>query len=96
MQFPYQCDKCGRKVDGDYPIGQAPRTVPCSSCGGTCKKVYAGMSLSIRVDGRTRGSTFGEQMKQRNVSAAHRMKGRKPPVRLLGYEHKDGSVVEAV
>ena len=94
MLFPFQCDKCGAKTDGDYPIGKAPRTAKCP-CGGVCRRVYAGTSLSVRVSGRTSGSTYGEQMKSRNLQAAHRMKGRKPPVRLEGYKHRDGKIEEA-
>lgn len=95
MLFPYMCSKCGKRFDGDFPIGKAPRGVPCPSCKSSSKRIYEGMSLSVKVSGRAPSSTFGEQMKNRNLQAAHRMKGRKPPVRLAGYKMADGSVREA-
>jgi hypothetical protein len=93
MLFPFQCEKCGKKMDEDFPIGKAPRSVRCS-CGGTCRRVYAGTSLSIRVSGRTSGSTFGEQQRQKNLQASHRMKGRKPPVRTVAYDYGNGDMRE--
>jgi DNA-directed RNA polymerase subunit RPC12/RpoP len=94
MLFPYVCSKCGKRFDGDFPIGKAPRGVPCPSCGSSGKRVYEGMSIAVKVSGRTSFSTFGEQMKAKNAAAGHRMKGRKPPVRLRGFEMPDGKVVE--
>ena len=94
MLFPFQCDKCGKRFDGDYPIGKAPRTVPCPSCGGSGKRVYAGVSIGVRVGGSS-PSGFGEQMKARNAAAGHRMKGRKPPVRVKAYDYGNGDVREA-
>jgi predicted nucleic acid-binding Zn ribbon protein len=93
MLFPFMCGKCGNRFDGDFPIGQAPRTVPCPSCGGSGKRVYAGVSIGVRVAGG-RPSTFGEQMKARNGAAEHRMKGRKPPVRVKAYDYGNGDVRE--
>jgi len=95
MLFPFQCQKCDNKWDGDYPIGKAPRVVPCPSCGGAGKRVYAGLSIGVKVGSFTRPASFGEQMKARNAAAGHRMKGRKPPVRLAGYQMPDGKVVGA-
>jgi len=93
MLFPYQCVKCGRQFDGDWPIGKAPRTVPCPSCGGVGKRVYAGLSLGVRVVGGT-PRAFGERMKSRNLEAGERMKGRKPPVRVAAYDYGKGDVRE--
>lgn len=96
MLFPYQCSKCGNRFDGDFAIGKAPRGgVPCPSCGGIGKRIYEGMSISVKVGSFSRPSTFGEQRKQENIRAAKRMKGRKAPVRLEGYRMADGKVVEA-
>ena len=95
MLFPYMCVKCGKRFDGDYPIGKAPRGVPCPSCGSSAKRVYEGMSIAVKVSGAASSSTFGEQQKRKNEKAAHRMRGRKPPVRLKGYQMANGAVVEA-
>jgi len=94
MLFPYQCTKCDNRFDGDYPIGQAPRTVPCPSCGGTAKRVYTGMSLFVRVAGKPLSRNFGEQMKMRNLEAGKRMRDRKPPVRLKAYDYGNGDIRE--
>jgi len=94
MLFPYQCQKCSKRFDGDFPIGKAPREVPCPSCDGQGKRVYEGMSLSVRVGGRVHSSSFGEQMKARNAEAGRRMKGRKPPVRVKAYDYGKGDVRE--
>lgn len=96
MLFPYQCQKCEKRFDGDFPIGKAPRGgVPCPSCGGSGKRVYEGMSISVKVGSFSRPSTFGEQMKARNAEAGKRMKGRKPPVRVKAYDYGNGDVREA-
>lgn len=95
MLFPYMCSKCGKRFDGDFPIGKAPRGVPCPSCGKPSKRVYEGVSIAIKVSGVTSSSTFGERMKTRNLQAAHRMKGRKPPVRVKAYDYGNGDVREA-
>lgn len=95
MVYPYRCP-CGKSIEQEYPMGKNPREVPCPKCGQTAKRVYEGMSIAIKVGSSfARGSTFGEQMKAKNAAAGHRMKGRKPPVRLAGYKHMDGRVVEA-
>ena len=95
MLFPYQCEKCGNKLDGDFPIGKAPRSMPCT-CGANAKRVYSGVSIAVSVHGVSSGRkmTFGEEMKQRNASAGKRMKGHKPPVKLVGYDYGDGKVKE--
>ena len=94
MLFPFQCEKCGERTDEDFPIGKAPRTVKCP-CGGVKRRVYSGTSLSIKVSGHTSSSTFGEQMKSRNLQTAHRMKGRKPPVRTMAHDYGNGDIREA-
>jgi len=94
MVFGYECDKCKKRFDADFPIGKAPRVAACS-CGGKGKRVYAGMSIAVRINGHTSlSSSFGEQMKKRNADAAHRMKGRTAP-KLLGHDYGGGKVVEA-
>ena len=95
MLFSYECQKCGNRFDGEYPIGQAPRTTPCQTCKGNSKRVYEGMSIAVKVSGRAPSSTFGEQMKSRNLAAGKRMKGRKAPVRLKALDYGGGDVREA-
>lgn len=94
MLFSYHCVKCDKEFDGDYPIGKAPRVVPCPSCGGNGKRVYTGTSICVRVGGRALSSKFGEQMKRRNEEAGRRMKARKPPVRLKAFDFGGGDVRE--
>jgi predicted nucleic acid-binding Zn ribbon protein len=95
MQFPFQCKKCGKRFDGEYPIGKAPRVTPCPSCKGTANRIYEGLSLSVKVGGDfIRSSKFGEEMKAKNSKAAYRQKGRKAPVRLAAYDHGNGDVRE--
>ena len=99
MLFPYECQKCGRRFDGEFPIGQAPRGTRCPVCKGTSKRVYEGTSIMLRTSGVSggisRSSNFGEQMKKRNEEAGRRMRVNRSPPKLLGYSHADGQVVEA-
>ena len=95
MQFPFQCKKCGKRFDGEYPIGKAPRVAPCLSCKGTANRIYEGLSLSVKIGGDfLRSSKFGEEMKAKNLKAASRQKGRKAPVRLAAYDHGNGDIRE--
>lgn len=94
MLFSYECQKCGKRFDGEYPIGKAPRVTPCPACKSDSKRVYAGVSISVKVSGRAASSTFGEQMKARNLAAGHRMKGRKPPVRTTAHDYGNGDIRE--
>jgi putative FmdB family regulatory protein len=92
MTFVYVCGECGKRFEEEHSIGKAPRTVPCPACGKVGKRVYDGMSIAVRVGGHTSRSTFGEQMKSRNQAAGRRMQGRKPPVRVVAYDHGGGDV----
>lgn len=96
MLFPYQCQKCEKRFDGDFPIGQAPRQTSCPSCDGEGKRIYEGLSLGVKIGGNTIHRTFGEQMKSRNAQAAHRMKGNRPPVRPIAHDYGNGDVREVV
>ena len=96
MQFPFQCQKCQKRFDGDYPIGKAPRETRCPSCKGKSKRLYEGMSIAVKIDGDFRhSSSFGEQQKEKNLATAERQKGRTPGLRLAGYKYSDGRVEEA-
>lgn len=95
MQFPYQCQKCNKRFDVEFPIGKATRETPCPFCKGKGKgkRIYEGMSVAVKIDGAFhRTSSFGEQMKARNAAAGQRMKGRKAPVRLTAWDHGNGDV----
>jgi hypothetical protein len=57
------------------------------------------MSIAVKIDGRTTGqiarkSTFGEEMKNRNIEAGKRMKGLKAPVRLAACDYGNGDIRE--
>ena len=93
MLFSYECQKCGKRFDGDYSIGKAPRIASCPSCTSDSKRVYDGISISVKVVGGTsRSRTFGEEMKSRNLAAGERMKGRKAPVKLAALDYGNGDV----
>ena len=95
MQFPFQCQKCQKRFDGDYPIGKAPRETRCPSCKGKSKRLYEGMSIAVKIDGDFRhSSSFGEQMRAKNLAAAERQKGRVAPVRLKAWDHGGGDIRE--
>lgn len=96
MTFSYLCQKCENRFDGDYPIGKAPRSCKCPKCGGKSSRVYEGMGIAIKVGSSfSHGSrTFGEEMKARNIKAAQRMKGKKPPVRLAAMDYGNGDIRE--
>lgn len=94
MLFSYECQKCGKRFDGDYPIGKAPRVTPCPACKSDSKRVYEGMSIAVKISGKPMSSTFGEQMKARNLAAGHRMKGRKAPVRVKALDYGNGDIRE--
>jgi len=91
MTYEYECQKCGKRAEKDCPMGKAPRTVSCPSCKGVAKRVYS--AVAIGIDGRIdRTSGFGEQMKKRNKSAAHRQKGNRPPVRKVAHDFGGGDI----
>jgi putative FmdB family regulatory protein len=93
MLFPFECSKCKNRFDEQFPIGKAPREVRCPKCKGLAKRVYSGMSIGVKIDGAFhRTSSFGEQMKEKNTKAAHRMQGKKAPVRLTAWDHGNGDV----
>jgi predicted nucleic acid-binding Zn ribbon protein len=95
MIFPFQCQKCSKSFDEEFPIGKAPRVTPCPHCKGNGKRIYDGMCVAVKIGGAfCHSSTFGEQMKARNMQAAQRMKGRKAPVRLAAMDHGGGDVRE--
>jgi len=99
MFFPYECQKCGKRFDGEFPIGQAPRGTRCPACKGIGRRVYEGTSIMLKTNGDnggiSRSSSFGEQMKVRNAEAGRRMRKNRTPPKLLGYSHTDGRVTEA-
>jgi putative FmdB family regulatory protein len=96
MIFPYQCQKCGKRFDVEFAIGKAPRATPCPDCKGDGKRIYEGMSIAVKVGGafHHRTSSFGEQMKARNVKAAQRQRGRKAPVRRAALDYGGGDIRE--
>lgn len=99
MIFSYECQKCKKRFDGEFPIGKAPRATACPYCKGVGKRLYEGMSIMLKVNGANGGinrtSGFGELMKSKNAAAADRMKGKKPPMRVKAYDYGNGKVVEA-
>ncbi len=93
MVYEFECEKCERRVEQDFRMGEAPKEVPCPSCGGGARRVFS--APAIGIDGAiNRTSTFGEDMKRRNLKAAKRMKGRKPPVRTVAHDYGNGRVEE--
>ena len=95
MQFPFQCKKCGKRFDGEYPIGKAPRVTPCPSCRGTANRIYEGLSLSVKIGGDfLRSSKFGEEMKAKNLKTKYRQQGKVPGLRLAAYDYGNGDVRE--
>lgn len=96
MIFPFVCTnkKCAARVDVDGRIGHPPRNVKCEKCGTECRRIYTATGF---VMGQKRAtSTFGEEMRARNEAAGHRMKGKKPPARLVAHDYGGGDVREVV
>ena len=95
MLFPFQCQGCGKRFDGEYPIGKAPRVIPCPSCKKDAKRIYEGTSIAVKIGGSfCRSSSFGEQMKARNVQAGHRMKGQRPGLMPVAHDFGGGDIRE--
>lgn len=95
MIFSYECSKCNKRFEGEFPIGKAPRVLECPICNGEGKRIYSGMNIVFKINGHTSlSSNYGEQLKKKNEAAAYRMQGREAP-KLLGYKYSDGSVKEA-
>jgi predicted nucleic acid-binding Zn ribbon protein len=99
MTFSYECQKCKKHFDTEFPEGKAPRGMKWPSCGGDGKRIYSGMSIMLKVNGVhggiNRASTFGEQMKSGNTQAGKRMRVNRTPPKLVGYNYGGGKVVEA-
>ena len=95
MLFSFQCQKCMKKFDGEFSIGKAPRTTACPTCKGNSKRIYEGMSIAVKIGGSfAKSSTFGEQMKSRNLKAANRMKGQRPGLRPVAHDFGNGDIRE--
>lgn len=95
MLFGFECQKCNKRFDVDFPIGKAPRATPCPSCKGSGKRVYAGMSIAVKINGHTSLSTsFGEQMKKKNMQSSSKLHGKSPPVRLTAWDYGNGNIRE--
>ena len=95
MIFPYQCQKCNKRIELEFPIGKAPRQVDCDKCKGKANRVYEGMSIAVKINGSFCGTTnFGEQMKAKNIKAGEKMKGKKPGLKLAAYDYGGGDVRE--
>jgi putative FmdB family regulatory protein len=99
MLFPYECQKCSKRFDSEFPIGRAPRGTRCPACKGMSRRVYSGTSIMLKANGAnggiSRSSSFGEEMKTRNTEAGRRMRRNRTPPKLLGYSHTDGRITEA-
>lgn len=39
-QYTYRCDLCFDEMEVTAPLGQAVRSLPCSSCGGRAARVF--------------------------------------------------------
>jgi putative FmdB family regulatory protein len=94
MVYEYECGKCGQKVDSSFRMGQAKKSVECPACGGRATRVFSSFALEVN-GGINRKSTFGEEMRQRNVKAGKRMRGQKAPVRTIAHDYGNGDVREA-
>lgn len=94
MLYEYHCEKCDERVEQQFRIGKAPRTVKCR-CGAQAKRVYSSFALSVN-GGIDRKSTFGEELKKRNERAAKRMRKEhgKGPVRTVAHDYGGGDVRE--
>jgi putative FmdB family regulatory protein len=91
MFYEFECDGCKTRTERQFRMGEAPKAVKCDRCGGRANRVFSTFALSI--DGSiNRTSTFGESMRKRNDKAAHRMKGKSAPVRLVAHDHGNGDV----
>ena len=93
MLFNYACEACGERLDKDFRIGKAPKTVACS-CGKRAKRVYESMSFVLK-GGNWPGKfrKFNAEMTERNEKAGRRMrKEHTPPVNLAAYDYGDGDV----
>jgi putative FmdB family regulatory protein len=99
MTFSYECQKCGKRFDSEFPVGKAPRGMKCPSCGGDGKRIYSGMSIMLKVSGAhggiNRATSFGESMKAKNAQAGKRMRMNRTPPKLVGYDYGGGKTVEA-
>ena len=88
--YEYECEGCGKRQEMDFPMGKAPGKVHCP-CGKKAKRAYSAVAVGVG-GGFVRASGFGEQMKARNIAAARRQQGRKPPVRLAALDFGEGDV----
>ncbi len=40
MIYSYECDKCQKEIDKDFPVGKAKKHIKCS-CGGKAERSYS-------------------------------------------------------
>jgi len=49
MTYKYLCKKCGTKKELEYPMGSAPKEIPCL-CGGVMGQDFLGKLKTIQND----------------------------------------------
>jgi putative FmdB family regulatory protein len=91
MFYDFECDDCKTRVEKQYRMGNAPRSVKCANCGGRAKRAYNSFALAMD-GGINRGTGFGESLKRRNEKAGKRMRERTPPVRTVAHDHGNGDI----
>lgn len=96
MIYPYKCEACRKRSDVEFPMGKNPRELECYHCGQRARRVYEGMSIALKIGSSFSKTSFGEQMKSKNLEAGKRMKARKPPVRVIAHDYGNGDIREAV
>jgi putative FmdB family regulatory protein len=92
MRYEYKCPSCGDSFVESFPMGEAERTVQCRKCGAAATRVF-GCNFILNGSGFASANLkFKREMTERNLRAGHRMKAKKPPVRLAALDHGGGDV----
>lgn len=51
MIYSYVCKTCGMDSEVTRPIGRAPKTTRCRSCGGRTTRIYSAPSIRFKGSG---------------------------------------------
>jgi predicted nucleic acid-binding Zn ribbon protein len=95
VKYEYHCAACLTSLEVDFLLGKAEPSVVCK-CGGSAKRVFSAVSVSVRGGNVSTERTFGQEMLRRNRKAAERMKANRPKVRRVATDYGNGDVREVV
>ena len=84
MTFVYACEKCSSRLELQYGMGKAPRSVPCPSCKSTAKRVYEATAIHFKGTGwPSKTFKFKKEMTEKNDISYSKMRDSNPSAKHM-------------